>query len=77
MRQVGEGSKKLAMTRAPRHPELDRQLQVLYQAGDTEPDLVDEETRFTNKSTDRDAPGRLSKLAMMARTSRRVKGSTG
>lgn len=32
---------------------------------------------FTNKSTDADPPAALSRLAMSARTSRSVKGSTG
>ena len=53
------------------------QRRVPDQVGDAGLGSADGETRFTNKSTDRDAPGDLSRLAMRARTSRRVKGSTG
>jgi hypothetical protein len=68
---------KLVIAHPSRHEDPNSQRPVPDQAGDAEPELVDEETRFTNKSTDRDAPGSLSRLAMRARTSRRVNGSTG
>jgi hypothetical protein len=53
------------------------QHQVPDQDGDEVLRLVAEGPRFTNKSTDRDAPGNLSRLEMRARISRKVKGSTG
>jgi hypothetical protein len=66
---------KLVIAHPSRHEDPSSQRPVPDQAGDAEPELVDEETRFTNKSADRDAPGSLSRLAMGARTSRRVNGS--
>jgi hypothetical protein len=60
-----------------RHKDCDIGHRIPLQDADAELELVEEATRLTNNSADCDPPDAFSRLAMRARISRRVNGSTG